>query len=170
MALRDPCPRVSALVLVDSVCYPQSAPLSFRGLALPILGPLALRLVPKSWVTGVVFGNAYGKRSAPAQELIAANAHAPMSASGRHALIRTVRELMSRASEPPADYSRLALPTLIVWGRRDRLVPIALGERLAAEIPGAQFVAFDSCGHLPQEESPEETAKVIARFVGETPS
>jgi pimeloyl-ACP methyl ester carboxylesterase len=169
-ALRHPRPRVSALVLVDSICYPQSAPLSFRLLGFPVLGPLALYLVPKSWVTGTVFGNAYGRRAAPAQELVAANALALASASGRHALIQTVRELMARPIEPLADYSRFSLPTLIVWGRRDRLVPIALGQRLASEVPGVQFVAFDKCGHLPQEESPRETAEVIARFVGAMPS
>jgi len=169
-ALRDPCPRVSALVLVDSICYPQSAPPTFRLLGFPVLGPLALYLVPKSWVTGTVFGNAYGKRAAPAQELVAANALALASASGRHALIQTVRELMARPIEPLADYSRFSLPTLIVWGRRDRLVPIALGQRLACQISGVQFVAFDKCGHLPQEESPRETAEVIARFVGTMPS
>jgi pimeloyl-ACP methyl ester carboxylesterase len=164
-ALCDPCPRVSALVLVDSICYPQSAPISFRLLGFPVIGPLALCLVPRSWVTGTVFGNAYGKRTAPAPELVAANALALASASGRHALIQTVRELMARPIEPLADYSRFSLPTLIVWGRRDRLVPMALGQRLASEIPGAQFVAFDECGHLPQEESPQKTAEAIARFL-----
>ena len=77
---------------------------------------------------------------------------------------------MARPIEPLADYSRFSLPTLIVWGRRDRLVPIALGQRLACETSGVQFVAFDKCGHLPQEESPRETAEVIARFVGTMPS
>jgi pimeloyl-ACP methyl ester carboxylesterase len=114
-----------------------------------------------------VFGSAYGDRAAPAPELVAANALALASASGRHALVQTVRALVARPIEPLADYSRFSLPTLIVWGCRDRLLPIALGERLAAEIPGAQFVAFGKCGHLPQEESPQPTAEVISRFVGE---
>jgi len=169
-ALREPCPRVSALVLVDSICYPQPAPIPFRLLGFPVLGPLALYLVPKSWVAGAVFGNAYGDRTAPAPELVAANALALASASGRHALIQTVRALVARPIEPLANYSRLSLPTLIIWGRRDRLVPIALGQQLASEIPGVKLAAFDTCGHLPQEESPRETAEVIARFVGEMPS
>ena len=164
-ALRDPCPRVGALVLVGSICYPQAVPLSFRLLAFPLLGPLALYLAPKSWATGAVFGNAYGRGLGPAKELVAANAFALASASGRHALVRTVRELAARPAGPLADYGRVSAPTLIVWGRRDRLVPIALGERLASEIPRAQFVALDECGHLPHEESPAEIADAIARFV-----
>jgi pimeloyl-ACP methyl ester carboxylesterase len=164
------CTQLSALVLVDSVCYPQAPPLSFRVLGLPLFGPLALRLVPKSWVTGAVFGSAYGTRIPPTQALVAANALALASATGRHALIQTVRELMSQRSARPADYSHIALPTLILWGRRDPLVPIRLGEKLAAEIPGAQFVAFETCGHLPQEEDPERVAETISRFIDRLPS
>lgn len=170
VALRDPCPRVSALVLVDSVCYPQPVPLSLRVIGFPLLGPVALYLTPKSWVTGAVFGSAYGEKTAPSREVVAANALALASAPGRHALIQTVRELTARSPEPLADYSSFSLPALIVWGRRDRLVPIALGERLASEIPGARFASLEGCGHLPQEESPEETAQAIAHFLGGTPS
>jgi pimeloyl-ACP methyl ester carboxylesterase len=43
-------------------------------------------------------------------------------------------------------------PTLVVWGREDALVPLAAGKALAEDIPGAQSVILDSCGHVPQAE------------------
>lgn len=165
LALREGCDRVGGLVLVDSICYPQAAPLPLRVVGWPVLGPLALRLAPKAWAVATVFGSAYGTRAAPAAEVVAANALALASPGGRYALVQTVRELRRRPAEPITDYGRVRLPALLIWGGRDAWVPPALGRRLATEVPGAQLVVLDECGHLPQEEAPQETAEAIARFL-----
>ena len=46
----------------------------------------------------------------------------------------------------------IKVPTLVVWGREDRLVPLAAGKALAEDIPGAQTAILDSCGHVPPVE------------------
>jgi pimeloyl-ACP methyl ester carboxylesterase len=43
-------------------------------------------------------------------------------------------------------------PTLVTWGREDSLVPVAVAEVFVREIPGAQKVIFDNCGHAPHFE------------------
>jgi pimeloyl-ACP methyl ester carboxylesterase len=59
------------------------------------------------------------------------------------------------------------IPTLIVWGRGDRLIPLADGVRLRAAIRGARLVVLEHCGHEPQVECPEQFDQVLRRFLGD---
>jgi pimeloyl-ACP methyl ester carboxylesterase len=56
-------------------------------------------------------------------------------------------------------------PTLIIWGRSDRLTDLSLGERFQKGIPGAELVVLDECAHVPQVESPERFNKVVLDFL-----
>jgi pimeloyl-ACP methyl ester carboxylesterase len=57
-------------------------------------------------------------------------------------------------------------PTLVVWGKQDKLLPIASGERYAAGIVGAKMVSFDKCGHVPAVEKTEEFLAAVMPFLG----
>jgi triacylglycerol lipase len=57
-------------------------------------------------------------------------------------------------------------PTLVVWGRQDKLLPIASGERYAAGIAGAKLVSFEKCGHVPPIEKTEEFLAAVMPFLG----
>ena len=57
----------------------------------------------------------------------------------------------------------LAPAALFVWGRQDRLVPLAFSRHVADALPNAEHVELD-CGHVPQLERPRETHAAIARF------
>lgn len=56
-------------------------------------------------------------------------------------------------------------PTLVVWGREDRLTPLAMGEAFAKDIPGAQLLVFDQCAHVPQLEKPAEFNAAVLKFL-----
>ncbi|MGH9840598.1 MAG: alpha/beta fold hydrolase [Blastocatellia bacterium] len=56
-------------------------------------------------------------------------------------------------------------PTLVVWGREDRLTPLAMGEAFAKDIPGAQLLVFDQCAHVPQMEKPAEFNAAVLKFL-----
>ena len=60
------------------------------------------------------------------------------------------------------------MPTLILWGGRDRLIPLADGRRFAVEIRGAQLVVFDELGHVPHEEDPARTLPPVLAFLETT--
>jgi len=59
-------------------------------------------------------------------------------------------------------------PTLVVWGREDRLVPPVYGERYRDRIPGAGLEVLPRCGHLPAIERPAELAEVALDFLSRT--
>ena len=57
-------------------------------------------------------------------------------------------------------------PTLIVWGREDKLTPLAMGERFKKEIAGSDLVVFEKCGHVPQMEKAPEFNAALMKFLG----
>ncbi|MGO4392225.1 alpha/beta fold hydrolase [Variovorax sp. M-6] len=59
---------------------------------------------------------------------------------------------------------RIGVPTLVVWGAQDRILPPAYGEAWAAQVPGAKLVTLADCGHAPQIEKPVELASAIEQF------
>ena len=76
----------------------------------------------------------------------------------------------TKANSDPGIVRRLkeiSIPVLIIHGTEDTIVPPDQSIRLAKEIPGARLELFPDCGHVPQEECPEITAKLIRDFLQE---
>jgi pimeloyl-ACP methyl ester carboxylesterase len=63
---------------------------------------------------------------------------------------------------------RIKVPTQIIWGREDRLIPAAYAEAWRAKIHGSQVTVIPECGHLPTVEKSDEVASRIAKFIGAT--
>jgi pimeloyl-ACP methyl ester carboxylesterase len=57
------------------------------------------------------------------------------------------------------------LPTLILWGQQDAIVPLSVGEAYQAAIPGAQLVVFDNCGHHPELEQTDAFVQHVQTFL-----
>jgi pimeloyl-ACP methyl ester carboxylesterase len=61
-------------------------------------------------------------------------------------------------------YCTIDIPALIIWGRRDESLPIAMGYKLADELPRAELEAIPNVMHSPHIEAPEQTALLIREF------
>jgi pimeloyl-ACP methyl ester carboxylesterase len=60
-------------------------------------------------------------------------------------------------------------PTLIVWGREDRLTPLPISKALGEDITGSKTVILDECGHVPQIECSAPFNKALLDFLGGRP-
>jgi pimeloyl-ACP methyl ester carboxylesterase len=60
---------------------------------------------------------------------------------------------------------RVANPTLIVWGREDRIVPVECGEQYRRLLPNATLTVLDRCGHVPPLEQPDAFARLVLDFL-----
>jgi 4,5:9,10-diseco-3-hydroxy-5,9,17-trioxoandrosta-1(10),2-diene-4-oate hydrolase len=60
---------------------------------------------------------------------------------------------------------RVTNPTLIVWGREDRIVPVVCGEQYRKLLPNARLAVLDRCGHLPPIEQPDTFARLVLDFL-----
>jgi pimeloyl-ACP methyl ester carboxylesterase len=61
---------------------------------------------------------------------------------------------------------RVSVPTLLIWGEHDQVIPPAYGTAFAKFIPGARLEIVRDCGHLPHVEQPLEFVSLVNRFIG----
>ena len=81
---------------------------------------------------------------------------------GRKAFVHFARCLdNANLMEIAPDLRRLSVPTLVVWGAADVYLASAIGERLAAEIPGARLVRIDTAGHFSPLDEPALLAGLL---------
>jgi pimeloyl-ACP methyl ester carboxylesterase len=64
-----------------------------------------------------------------------------------------------------ADLARITAPTLILWGRDDRFIPVAAAGYFAKTLPHSRTVIYDGVGHIPMEEAPDRSAADVAAFM-----
>jgi pimeloyl-ACP methyl ester carboxylesterase len=61
---------------------------------------------------------------------------------------------------------RIGVPTLLVWGDDDRLVPLPHGEAYAKLIPGAELRVIENCGHVPHVERADAFVTAVTDHIG----
>lgn len=91
---------------------------------------------------------------------------APMLRPGAARSLRSL--LLSPAADDQAFQAllaRVAAPTLILWGKEDRWVPVSDADRFGAALKGSRTIVLRRCGHLPQEERPAETLALVRSFL-----
>ena len=154
--------RVAGLVLVDAAFPGMTIPWSFRTLRTPVLGELQIEFLVRPVVEFGLRHRLYARAENVTEETIS-DWWNPIPVPGtRRAALGFVR---SRTAGYEGLLPKIRVPTLIVWGKEDRLLPASDGMRLASEMPGARLVILPDCGHLPQEEVPVAFSSIVAEFV-----
>jgi pimeloyl-ACP methyl ester carboxylesterase len=94
------------------------------------------------------------------------------NAGAREAFVQTLRAVIDRRGQRVSATDRLYLlrdvPTLIVWGGRDRTIPIEHGLAAHRAIPGSRFVTLPEAAHFPHLEDPQGLAAALLEFVAGT--
>lgn len=92
--------------------------------------------------------------------------------AARRAFIQTVRGVMDLSGQRVIANERLylaeGLPTLIVWGENDPLIPVRHARASHERIAGSRLEIFPEAGHFPHRDDPERFAKVLADFIRTT--
>lgn len=159
--------RLSKLVLIDSAGDKSSVPGHLR-LVRSILGGPIVYLSPPRLAAWIVLRMCYYDRKKIRSADVAAYSSPIASPGGRHALLQTSRQCIpANASELIGKLATIKVPTFILWGRNDGVIPLKVGELLHQAIPNSTLEIIDQCGHVPQEEKPEETIARISRFLAE---
>jgi len=158
--------RVQSLILVDALgpaFTPESVPLGFLAARVPALSWLMEEVLPRAVVTQSLV-SVYGDPTRVTAELVDRYFELALRDGNRRALGRLMRRV-----QPGQDAERigtLKLPTLILWGGRDKLIPPAAGAEFERLISGSRRVVFPELGHVPQEEDPARTVVPVKAFLG----
>ena len=162
--------RVSKLVLVDAAGYamaPKAVPLGFRVARIPLLRPLVRNTLPRGLVQQSVH-SVYGDPSRVTPDLVDLYYDMTQRAGNRRALGFSIDQIMDEQAQADSAAARIAslkVPTLILWGGRDALIPPDSAQRFARDIAGSKLVMFDDLGHVPHEEAPARTVAPVVDFL-----
>jgi pimeloyl-ACP methyl ester carboxylesterase len=159
--------RVERLILVDSDGYetrPISMPIAFYFAGLPMHGWMVKNTFPRGLIEQGL-RNVYGDRKKIPPEVMARYRELTQCKGNRQALLERGRQ-WRRPVTHAHSISELKLPTLIMWGGKDRLIPPNTAERFHRDIAGSTMVIFDDLGHMPQEEDPVRTVEAVKQFLG----
>jgi len=156
--------RVSRLILVDSVGYPATPkhiPIGFKLAKYPVMSPILNRILPRSVVEKSVL-SVYADDSKVDEELVNRYYELTLRKGNRQALSRRLNETDDDSDQ--AQIKQLNIPTLILWGAKDDLIPVENAALFHRDIRNSQLKVFDNLGHVPQEEDPLATVDVVKQF------
>ena len=168
--------RVERLVLVDSGGLGREVSVLLRAATLPgaeLVLPLLARRVVRDGAGFV--GRAAGRLGiGPGHKL-----HGPEDGlaaladpESRRAFLHTVRSVIEPTGQRVSARDRLYLsaemPSLIVWGDRDPIIPAHHGEEAHALMPGSRLVRFEGAGHFPFHDDPGRFVDLLGDFVATT--
>jgi pimeloyl-ACP methyl ester carboxylesterase len=168
--------RTERLVLISSGGLGREVSPMLRGAALPVASPL-LRLAAQPRLVEAIAGAAAWMRDrgdARSAYLTAiARALRPLQEPGaRRAFLQTLRSVIDFQGQHISARDRLYLlgemATLIVWGERDRTIPLRHGREAEAAIPRCRFETLPRAAHFPHLEDPDGLAAILADFIATT--
>lgn len=159
--------RVGALVLIDAAGFdlePEDAPGMVRLMMSP-LGSLAGALPGRRLAVETALRQVFHDDRLVTDERVA-EYMAGTFQPGSFAAMRSLgRSLDGRTAIVEERLPRIEAPTLVLWGREDRWIPLAHADRFVAAIPNAEKMVLDACGHMPQEEKPAVVGDLLRRFL-----
>lgn len=161
--------KVNKLILLDPVAYPQDVPWIMDLATAPGVRHLGQLVQPPLLVTLNV-KETYGVASRMSDKNMNRYVHMSQRAGAKSAYIKTFDILKERSTvETPLPFHRIGAPTLLMWGGKDKWVPVALSKRWKEDIPNAVLKVYPTAGHMPMEEIPKRTVKdAIAFFNNES--
>lgn len=165
--------RTAGLVLIDAGGYPRGArlgplnPLVHRTTNAILMSFSSYPAVVKGFFTYIYHDpNPFARDSALLREICDIN----RTPNARNAFYWMQRALHFDFAIP--DVSRIksvAVPTLIIWGRDDRVVSVRTATRFQRDIAGSRLVVIDDAGHMVHEEKPEAVNRAITSFLATIP-
>ncbi|MEQ8969486.1 MAG: alpha/beta hydrolase [Coleofasciculus sp. C1-SOL-03] len=151
---------VEKLVLLDSAGFTSPPPIG--KFLFPPLDYWAVEFLRRPQVREKISKNAYFDPTfVSADALLCAALHLDMP--GWH---RALISFTKSGGYPPIaqKLSKIQQPTLILWGKDDRILGTKYAHKFEAAIPNSQLLWIDDCGHVPHLEKPEITAEYIQQF------
>jgi pimeloyl-ACP methyl ester carboxylesterase len=158
--------RLSRLVIMDAPALKQDFGDAAELLRLPGLSYIAMTITPPELTARVLLHAVSAPGRVVPERDIRGYAAPFYDLGSRHAFIATAQAIFDDNTRTMgARYAAIRQPALLVWCRRDKIVPLATGRRLARRLPKARLAVLGGCNHLPQDEVPGALLATLRPFI-----
>jgi pimeloyl-ACP methyl ester carboxylesterase len=168
--------RCERLVLVSSGGLGREVHFLLRAASLPgsewVLPVLAAsRIIRTGASVGALLGRV-GMRAGPDLEEMWRSFASLGDRGAREAFVHSLRGVIDPGGQRVNASDRLYLaqrmPMMLIWGERDRIIPVEHGRAAHEMIPGSRFEAFPNAGHFPHRDEPRRFVKTLVDFIETT--
>lgn len=161
MAIKHPA-RANSLVLIDPLAFPVKLPYYYA--ITKIFGKLTFPFFGRTMVKIALRDMMYDRKKISEEQMTAYSLPFLMT-GGKEAYLKILQNADTRELDQLSrHYHKITVPLLIIWGKEDRLIPRIHQQHIAHQCPQAQTLTISNCGHIPQEESPQEVLQGILDF------
>jgi len=167
MALTYP-QRVSALVLVAAAGLGPQIGWILRLQGLPLLGDLVT--IPSRRLVRLAVRSLFYDKAKATPQIVEEHYQHFCRPGARQCYLAVIHNGIGRGGQHYVLLDRLpqiSVPTLLVWGAQDRLLPVRQAHAAAARLPHSRLHVLPECGHCPQMEKPEEFNRLVLDFLAE---
>ena len=161
--------EVTALILVDAAGLPRKAnpdekvPLAFRLARMPVINHIMLYVSPRSMFAEGV-RKVFVDQAKVTEEMIDRYYDLNLYAGNRYATMLRF-QLPMDDGKVAARLDEIKAPTLLLWGDKDGLIPVANAHEFGRRIAGAKVVIYPDVGHIPMEEVADKSAADVDDFL-----
>lgn len=157
---------INKIILLDSAAYTQKFPTYISLLRTPVINRLAFYLIPHKSIAKWVLNEIFYNKTLVTTEMITTYGSYMWGTGSHTALIGSAKSITSNdVKKLSTQYRKIKIPVLIIWGDKDTVTRLEIGERLHQDIENSTFRVIKNCGHIPQEEEPEKTIAIINDFL-----
>ena len=157
--------KVSKMILVDAGGYPmvsKSVPIAFQIARMPVLGNIFKYVLPR-FIIEKSLQNVYVHDDKIKPELIERYYDMASREGNRKAFLDRMKS--SLKNDKYLKIKTLTMPTLIIWGKEDGLIPLDVAEKFHVDLPKDTLIIFKDLGHTPMEEDPMATVMAVKDFL-----
>lgn len=159
--------RIGGIVLIDAAGYRQRLPSFIEVLRVPVLNRIVPHMMTADQRARFVLKKAFYDDSKVTPERVSRYSLYLKLPGSLGALRSTAQQMIPGDLNSFMDrIKQVSVSTLIIWGDNDVIIPKDYARRFHADIAESTLKIISKCGHVPQEEKPEETASAIRDFVG----
>jgi pimeloyl-ACP methyl ester carboxylesterase len=168
-AVRHPA-RLSALILVDATGQPapkgSSPPLGFRLARIPVARDLLATVTPRSLIEQS-FKQSIANQAIATPAMIDRYWELLLYPGNRRATVQRFGQYQGDDGMA-ARLKTLSVPTLLLWGREDKLIPVSVAGWFSRQLPSARVTILDGVGHIPMEEAPDRSLAPVLDLLART--
>ncbi len=158
--------RVNKLLLVCAAGMPNPLPWSAKIFSLPGVGEFFLSLKTDS-IRRKNLADVFIHNNKIITQSYYENVTRPQKIKGSSEAALSIlrRNFLDTLSAEIQQLGQMEVPTLIVWGKEDKAIPLACGEKLHRFLEGSRLEIIDDAGHVPQSENPEVFNQIALSFL-----